>query len=148
MQAQFKNGANLQFRQLIAVTRNFRFDRFYQFNVGCDFGDGPFARDQCRARFGGACGATDNPHDLVQISHGDDKTKQQMRPFAGLVQLKLCPPGNHFFAEPNERFNDIAQVQDFGSAATNGEHIGGEARLRLGVAPQLVENNVGRGIAL
>ena len=71
-----------------------------------------------------------------------------MRAFAGLVQLKLRPAGNHFFAETNEGFDDVTQVQDFGSAATNSQHIGGEARLRLRVAPQLVEDNVGGRVTL
>ena len=75
MQTQFKNGANLQFRQLVAVAGNLGFDRFHQFDVGRDFGDWPFARNQCRARFGGAGGTTNDPHDFVQIGDRNDKAK-------------------------------------------------------------------------
>ena len=40
------------------------------------------------------------------------------------------------------------QVQRLGPAAADREHVGREARLGLGVAPELVEDDVGRGVAL
>ena len=112
---------------MIAVAVNLGFYSFYQFDVGCDFGNRPFACDQRRARFGGAGRTTNDPHDFVQIGNRDDKAKQQMRAFAGLVKLKLGPAGNDFFTETNEGFDDVAQVQNLGATTANGEHIGRKA---------------------
>ena len=71
-----------------------------------------------------------------------------MRPLARLHQLVLGAAGDHLLAEADERLDDVAQRQDLGAAAAQGEHVGGEARLCLRVAPQLVQHHLGRGVAL
>ena len=71
-----------------------------------------------------------------------------MRSFARFVKLELGSPRDNFLAEIDERGDDVFEVQDLGPTAANGEHIGGKARLCRGVTPQLVENYVGRGVAL
>ena len=48
----------------------------------------------------------------------------------------------------DERLDDVAQVERLGPAAADREHVGREARLRRGVPPELVEHDVGRGVAL
>jgi len=78
----------------------------------------------------------------------NNQTQQDMRPVASLVQFELGAAGDHLFAELDEGFDDVAQVQQFGAAAANGQHIGREARLGGGVAPQLVQNDFGGRIAL
>ena len=70
-----------------------------------------------------------------------------MRAFARFVELELGPAGDDLFTEADERLDNVAQRQHFGPSATNGEHIGGEARLRLRMTPQLVEHDVCRRIA-
>ena len=107
METQLENGANLKLGQLIAVAGHFGFHGLDQFDVRCDFGDRPFARNQCSTRFGGAGRTTDDPHDFVQIGDRNHKSKQQMRAFAGLVEFELGPASNHFFAETNEGFDDV-----------------------------------------
>ena len=71
-----------------------------------------------------------------------------MRALARLEQLELRAAGDDLLAELDEGLDDVAQRQRLGPAAADREHVGGEARLRLGVAPELVEHDVGRGIAL
>ena len=142
MQAQFKNGANLKLRQLVAVAGNFGFDRFHQFDVGSDFGDWPFAGDQRGACLGRAGRSANDADDFVQIGDGNDKSKQQMRTFARFVQFELGPAGDNLFTEADECLDDVAQVEDFRPSAANGEHIGREARLRLCMAPQLVQHHI------
>ena len=148
VQAQFKNGANLKLRQLIAVARNFGFNRFHQFDVRSDFRNWPFARDQRGARLGRAGRSANDADNFVQIGDGNNKAKQQMRTFARFVQFELGSAGDDLFTEADERFDDVAQVEDFRTSAANGEHIGGEARLCLCVAPQLVEHHICGRIAL
>src|SRR3546814_16975698 len=71
-----------------------------------------------------------------------------MGAFAGLEQLELGAPGDDLFAELDERLDDIAQVERFGPAAADREHVGGKRPLRGRVAPELVEHDFRRGIAL
>ena len=71
-----------------------------------------------------------------------------MRPVARLVQFELGAPGDDLFAEADERLNDVAQREHFGPPATDRQHVRREARLRGGIAPQLVEHDFGRGIPL
>ena len=148
MQAQFKNGANLKFRQLVAVAGNFGFNGFHQFDVRRDFRNWPFARDQRSARLGRAGRSANDADDFVQIGDGNNKSKQQMRPFARFVQFELGSAGDNLFTEADECLNDVAQVEDFRPSAANGEHIGGKARLRLRMAPQLVQHHIGGRITL
>ena len=136
MQAQFEDGADLQFGKLIAVAGDVGFDRLDQFDIGRNLGNRPFARDQGGARFGGAGGTTNDAHHFVEIGDRDHKAKQQMRAFAGLVELELGAARDDLFAEADERLDDIAQVEHFGPSAADREHIGGEARLGGRVPPQ------------
>ena len=148
MQAQFKNGAHLKLRQLVAIARNFGFNGFHQFDVGSDFGDWPFAGDQRGACLGRAGRSANDADNFVQIGDGNNESKQQMCPFARFVQFELRSAGDDLFTEADERLDDIAQVEDLRPSAANGEHIGGEARLRLRMAPQLVQHHIGGRITL
>src|SRR5690242_17190617 len=71
-----------------------------------------------------------------------------MGPLARLQQLELRAPRDHFLAEADEALDDVAEGERFRPAAADCEHVRGEARLRRGVAPQLVEHDLGRRIAL
>ena len=148
MQAQFENGAHLKLRQLVAVARYFGFNGFHQFDVRSDFRNWPFARDQRGARLGRAGRSANDADDFVQIGDGNNKAKQQMRTFARFVQFELGSAGDNLFTEADECLNDVAQVEDFRPSAANGEHIGREARLRLCVAPQLVQHDIWGRITL
>ena len=71
-----------------------------------------------------------------------------MRALARLVQFELGAPGNDVFAEMNEGLDNVAQRKRFRPAAADCEHIGGETRLRRCVAPDLVQHDLGSGVAL
>ena len=71
-----------------------------------------------------------------------------MRPVTRLVQLKLGAPCDHLFAEGDERGDEVLQPQHFGPPATDRQHIGRERALRRGIAPDLVQHDLGRRIAL
>src|SRR3546814_10601799 len=42
----------------------------------------------------------------------------------------------------------VPQGQDLGPSATDRQHVGREVRLRRGIAPELVEHDLSRGVAL
>src|SRR3546814_15972501 len=71
-----------------------------------------------------------------------------MRPITRLVQFELGAARDDLFAELDESVDDVAQVEQFGLSAANGEHIGREARLSGRVPPKLVEHHVRSGVAL
>src|SRR3546814_20689639 len=77
----------------------------------------------------GAGRSTDDADHLIKICDGDDKAKQEMRPITRLVQFELGAARDDLFAELDESVDDVAQVEQFGPSAANGEHIGREARL-------------------
>ena len=52
------------------------------------------------------------------------------------------------FAELAERHDHVAQVHLLRPAAVERQHVGAERGLQIGVAPQLIEDDVGDGIAL
>src|SRR3546814_2123527 len=67
---------------------------------------------------------------------------------ARLGEFELAATGDDFFAEGDGRFEDRLKPHHFGAAAADREHVGGEARLRRGVAPELVEHDLGGRVAL
>ena len=148
VEPQVEDRADLRFGQPVDLARGLRFDRFDQLDVGRDLVDRPFARQQLLARFGGRRRPADDPHHFVEVGDRDDQAEQDMRALAGLEQLELRAPSDHFLAEADEGLDEVAKRQRLGPAAADRQHVGREARLRRRVPPQLVEHDVGRRIAL
>ena len=71
-----------------------------------------------------------------------------MRPLPRLAEKMAGAPGDHLLAEGDERGDDLAQGQLLGSATIQRQHVDAKARLQRGVAVELVEDDVGLGIAL
>ena len=67
---------------------------------------------------------------------------------ARLGELELGAPRDHLLAEADEALDDVLQRQRLGPAAADRQHVGREARLGRGVPPELVEDDVGRRVAL
>ena len=148
MEPQVEDRADLHFRQLVDFARNLRVDRFDQTDIMGNLADGPFARQQLFTGFGGT-GRTPNDLDhLIKVGDRDDQAEQDMRTLTRLVQFELGAAGNDLFAELHKGFDNLAQAQQFGPTAANGEHVGGETRLRGRVAPQLIQHDFGRRVAL
>ena len=135
-------------RKLVLLALGLRFDRFDELDVGADLLARPFALEQLLACFGGARRSADQLHHLVEVGDRDDEPEQDMGALAGLEQLELRAAGDHFLAEADERFDEVAQGQRFRAAAADREHVRREAGLRRRVPPQLVEHDLGRGVAL
>jgi hypothetical protein len=87
--------------------------------------------------------AADDLHHLVEVGHRDDQAEQDVGALAGLQQLELRAPGDHFLAELDEALDDVAKGQRLGPAAADRQHVGREARLRRSVPPQLVQHTSG-----
>ena len=148
LQTQVEDRLHLYGGQFVAVALDVRFHRLDQPDIRSDLGNRPFAPQQGFAGFRRGGRSADDADDLVHIGHRDDQAEQDMGAFARLVQLELGPASDDLFAELDEGFDDVAQIEHFRPAAANGEHIGGEAGLGRGEAPDLVEHDIGRGIAL
>ena len=148
VQPQVEDRADLGFGQLIGVAAGLMLDRLDQGDIGRDVADRPFAREQGGARLDRARRGADQPDDLVEIGHRDDKTKQDVGTLACLEQLELGPPSDDLFAEGDEGGDEILEAEHLGLATAQREHVRREAALRRGVPPELVEHHLGCGIAL
>ncbi len=148
VQAQLEDRADLDVGELVAVAFGCQLDRFDQPDIGRDLGDRPLARRQRGARLGGVGRAADDPHDFVEVGDRDDEAEQDVRSLAGLEQLVFRAAGDHLLAEGDEGRDDVLEPEDLRPPAADREHVGGEARLRGRVPPELVEHHVGRRVAL
>ena len=148
MEAQVQDRADLDIGQSVSLTGLRALDRLDEPQIGRDLVDRPFARGQFRACLGGARRSADHPHDLVEVRHRDDQAEQDVRPVARLRQFELRPARDDLFAELDERFEEILEVQQFGATAADREHVRRERPLRGRVPPQLVQHDLGRRIAL
>ena len=71
-----------------------------------------------------------------------------MRVVARLGEQIFGPPRDDFLAEVEERAQHVGQRQHLRPAAVQRDHVGAEARLQGGEAPELVEHHVGDRVAL
>src|SRR4029077_11480090 len=74
--------------------------------------------------------------------------EQHMRPIPRLAEKVARASSDHLLAESDERGDDLAQGQLLRSATIQRQHVDAEARLQRGVAVELVEDNIGLGVAL
>src|SRR4029079_19754980 len=148
VQAQFEDRLHLRLGQPVHFAGFLRFDRLDQLDVGADLVAGPLALEQFLTRLSGGGRSTDQLHHLVEIGDRNDQAEQDVSALAGLEQLELRAPRDDFLAEADEALDDVAKRQRFGAAAADRQHVGGEARLRRGAAPQLVQHDLWSGVAL
>ena len=148
VEAQVEDRADLSLAQRVGVAGDRRLDRFHQRNIGRDLRDRPFACEQRGARLGGRGRAADDADDLVEVGDRDDEAEQDVGALARLEQLELGAAGDDLLAEGDEGRDDVAQAEQLGAPAADREHVGGEARLRGRVPPELVEHHVGGRVAL
>ena len=114
------------------------------------FGDvmgGPAARHQFLARLGGIGRGTDGRDDLIHIGYGHGQTTEDMAAVTGLAQFKRGAARDDLFAEVDEGRQELAQGQLFRATAVQRQHVRAKAGLHLGEAEQLVQDDLGRGVA-
>ena len=108
----------------------------------------PVARHHLLARFRRARRAADQADHLVDVGDGDGEADQHVRAVARLGQQVLGAPADHLLAEGGEGGDEILEVELLGPAAVDRQHVGAEVGLQVGVAPELVQHDVGHRIAL
>src|SRR3546814_44740 len=149
VETEVEDRLHLYFGQAIGgAVLHLALDRFDEANVGSDFADRPFAQEQGFAGGGGAVRSADDADDFVEVRHRDDEAEQDVGTVARLREFELAAARYHFLAEGNEGGEDVLQPHHFGAATADREHVRGEARLRRGMAPELVEDDLGGRVAL
>src|SRR5207248_960716 len=86
--------------------------------------------------------------DLVDVGDRDQEADQGMRPLARLVQEIGGAAGDDLFAEGDKGHDDVAQGQLLGTPGDDRQHVDAKAGLQRRVAEQLVQDDVGIGVAL
>ena len=114
---------------------------------GGDVARRPVALHQLLARLVGVLGGADQLDHFVDVGDGDGETDENMSAVACLVEQILGAPVHHFFAERDERGQQILQVHHQRPAAVERHHVGPERRLQRREAVELVEHNVRHGVA-
>ncbi len=71
-----------------------------------------------------------------------------MRPLARLVEEIGGAPGDDLFAERDKGDDHVAQRHQLGPAAIERQHVDPEADLQRGMAVELVQDDLGVGVAL
>ncbi len=93
-------------------------------------------------------GGADERDDLVDIGDRDGKADEDMRPLARLAEKIDGAPGHHLLAEGDEGGEHVLEVHQHRPPAVERQHVDAEARLQRRVAVELVEDDVGHGVAL
>ena len=75
-------------------------------------------------------GGADQPDHLVDIGDRDGEADLDMGAVARLVELELGAPADDFLAEIDEGLQAVDQVQAFGPAAVQRDHVDAEGVLQ------------------
>ena len=149
LQAQIEDGAGLLVREADGAVVLEPMARIGdQIDQRADVLGRPGARHHLLACLLGARGAADQADHLVDVGDGDREAHQYVRAVARLGEQVLGAPRHHLLAERGEGGDHVLEVELLRAPAVDGQHIGAEARLQVGVAPQLVQHHVGNGVAL
>ncbi len=108
----------------------------------------PGALHQRGARRAGVGRGADQADHFVDIGDRDGEADLDMRAVARLGEQMLGAPRHHFLAELEEGDEHVLEGQHLRPAAVQRDHVGAEARLHRGEAPELIEHDVGDGVAL
>ena len=149
MQAQLEDGVGLALGQLVgAVLGQLVIGIVDQRDVGRHVGGGPGPLHQPppRRRRIGRC--PDEADHLVQIGDRDGEADRPVRALPRLVQLEDRAPGDDLLTELEERLQDVAETHQLRAPAGERQHVDAEARLQRRELVELVQHDVGDGIAL
>ena len=109
---------------------------------------GPVLRLQPLPRLGRVLGRADDRDHFIDVDDSNGETDQHVTAVAGLVQLELGAADDHLFAEGEEGVEKAAKAHLLGPPLIEGEHVHAEGRLQRRVAIELVQDDVGGGVAL
>ena len=149
LQAQFQNGARLFLGQVVgavlvdAMTRIVD-EQDQRLHVACR----PAALHQLLARGLRIGRVADKLDDLVDVGNRDGQADQHVSAVARLAQQVFGAAADDFFAEADEGLQHVDQRHHFRLAAVQRHHVGAEGGLQRGKAIELVEDDLGVGVAL
>ena len=86
--------------------------------------------------------------DLVERVERLDQTAQDVGPFVGLAQPIGRAPHDHVELMVDVVPDQLVQPQRARHAVDDGQHVGAEAGLQLGVLVEVVQHHLGHGVAL
>ena len=111
-------------------------------------GGGPVARHQALARHHRIGRAADHLDHLVDVGDGDGEADQHMGAVARMAQLVLGAPRQDLGAEADEGLEQLLEAHQPRAAAVERQRIDAEVGLQRRVAIELVQHDVGHGVAL
>ena len=92
--------------------------------------------------------APDQGDDLVEHVQRLDQTAQDVRPLLGLAQPVRRPPDDDLDLVRHVVPDELGQVQRARHAVDQRQHVGAERLLQLGVLVEVVQHDLGHGVAL
>ena len=98
--------------------------------------------------FGRVLGLPDDLDDLVDVVDGDLEAVEDVLPRLRRVEIELGPPDDDLVPVVDEVLEQLLQVHDLGGAVGERQHDHAEGGLHLGVLVELVQHDVGDGVAL
>ena len=106
------------------------------------------ARHQLLARRVRVGRGADQADHLVDIGDRDGEAAQDVGALARLVEQELGAPADDLLAELDKGADQVLEVEHLRTAAVERHHVGAERGLQGRVAVELVEHDVGHGVAL
>lgn len=109
---------------------------------------GPCPLEELRLGDGRVLGGADDLDHLVDVGDRDREADQHMRLLARLAEEEARAALDHLLAEGDEGGDEVAQRHHLGTAEVEREHVDAEGGLKLRVLEELVDDDLGRSVAL
>ncbi len=103
---------------------------------------------QLRVGLGRVLRLPDDLDDLVDVVDRDLEAVEDVLPSLRRVEIELGPPDDDLVPVVDEVLEQLLQVHDLGGAVGERQHDHAEGGLHLGVLVELVQHDVGNGVAL
>ncbi len=116
--------------------------------VGLNLGKLKRRSHQGRASHGAIGAGSNRSDDLVDQIERLDQAFQNVKPLLGLVETVLRTPGENLYLVFDVSHEGVAQRESARHTFDESDHVYGETRLQGRVFPELVEHDLGIGIAL
>ncbi len=148
LQAELEDAARLRLAEIDHVPLDAGAGFGEPIEPGGDVGRRPGHAHELGPRLCGVGTCTDQGDDAVDVLHRDDETGEQVGLLARFFEIEAGAAEDHLLAEGDEGFERLPKAEEARPPMIERQHVDAEARLKLGVAEELVEHDLRRGFAL
>ncbi len=93
-------------------------------------------------------GLADDADEFIEIGQGDEVAFQSFGALLGLAQVEAGAADDDFAPMVDVAIDQLLETEGLGASVIDGQGVDGEAALQRGVLVEIIDDNLGNGVAL